>query len=237
MQNQQPQQTATPEVVTQDFRKTLVELRQQAIAEGIALSKIDQYLLDRGDVAEGVKELIRKEMEDSATVERQVEVVPGISQPDQEAAPVSEKAPPKTEVAGEVNMLDAKQQIEQIKRETAESRTPASAETVPVPTPEVVAPVEKQPEIRPEQMKEQQIRQTAEKKEVPTTAGTQDTTTGMAVRTSLGMDGYAPSQDVASSAQEIAEKGPVNESKTWQASLLQRFLEMWGSFKALFTGE
>ncbi len=53
-------QLDTPEAAGRPNEEVLKDWRQFAIKEGIAPNKIDQYLLERGDVTEEVKTVIRQ---------------------------------------------------------------------------------------------------------------------------------------------------------------------------------
>ncbi len=128
------------------------------------------------------------------------------------------------ELSGEVSMLDSKSQIEQIKGEVLTDQDRA----------EMAATKDGGLEAGEQQIQEVQA-QTSEQKELTATQGTHDTGTGVTGRTSLGVQGYVPSQEVANNADQIAEKGSVQDAKTWQAVLLQRFMQIWGSFKGLFS--
>jgi hypothetical protein len=228
----------SPETLRRSVDSAVKEWRQIAIAEGIAPTKVDRYLLDRDDVPEDVKEFIRKvldaegisgaEVPGGAVRETPVsqDFAPATAGVGSIPAPAKPKESSGEELAGEVGMLNAKSEIQQIKEDIIQKSEQEMATETQVEQGE-------KPSVEPES---QQIakKQTAEGKEQTTTMGTQDTAGGVATRMSLGMSGYAPSQQVASNAKDIAEKGPVNDSKTWQAMVLQRFLEIWGSFKGLF---
>ncbi|MBN2100991.1 hypothetical protein JW710_03845 [Candidatus Dojkabacteria bacterium] len=187
----------------------IVEFRKRALEEGVPPAKIDEYLLNNKDVPIAVKQLIRKETGEVAATE---------------VSPVSDVSPAAVEKSGakiegsvDVGVLSAKERMAKIKEEfgTVEKAPEAAVEG---------------PESRPER-----AAQTAEGKEQTTTSATADYTQGVATRASLGVTGYAPSQQVAENAFSIAEKGDVKAAKTWQAALLQRLWEMWGTFKGLFT--
>jgi hypothetical protein len=47
------------------------------------------------------------------------------------------------------------------------------------------------------------------------------------------VDGYTPSNNVVKNASVIASKGSINDSKTWQAVLIERLEEMWGNIQNL----
>ena len=204
---------SAPETAKGSEEQMLQEWRQRALMSNVVPNQIDAYLLSRPEVPEAVKALIRSQQEQRATTEQ---AMPAVSAP-----PLESGRPVESGIAGQVNVLDTKQQMEQIKREAFIEQ----------------GAVQPQKTEQPVEVRAAMQMQTAEKKELTTTQGTLSTDTGMAVRASLGISGYPPSQQIAANATEIAEKGNVNDAKTWQAILLQRFLEVWGSFKGLFTTE
>lgn len=223
----------SPETLRRSVESAVKEWRQIAIAEGIAPTKVDRYLLDREDVPEEVKEFIRRTLDAESTdpagavretpVSREVSAGPA---PAESVPAQTKQASEAAQLSGEVGMLNAKSEIQQIKEEViqkSEKELDAGMRTEQA----------EKASVKPE-VDHKTKAQSAEGKEQPTTMGTQNTAGGVATRMSLGMSGYPPSQQVATNAKEIAEKGPVNDSKTWQAMVLQRFLEIWGSFKGLF---
>lgn len=209
------------EAVSSSPDKLLVEYRQIAVAEGIPLSEIDQYLLERSDVPDSVKNLIRKDADQGAVQQEQssstssaesVGLPPSSTEIDRDIE-ASEK-PDKPEIKGDVDILDVEQQMKRIKQEYGESRMGTETENLG------------------------SIEQTAEKKEYTTTQGTQNTSSGVQKRLTLddsaGVIGYRPSPEIANRAQDISSSGDVGEAKTWQATILQRLWEMWGSLKDVF---
>lgn len=217
-------QTVVPEAVSDVDARLVQEWRQKILAQGIVPSAIDRYLLTLQEVPESVKLVIREQHKAaqnqellSASAQAQVQ---GTLIPGAESASGAE-------IFGQVNVFDTKKQIEQIKKEANISQS-----TEQPPVLEGIAAEKKQTEIPVEvQM------QPSENKDLPSTPGTLAADAGMAVRTSLGVSGYPPSGEIAANASAIAEKGPVTDAKTWQALLLQRFLELWGSFVGLFSTE
>ena len=51
----------------------------------------------------------------------------------------------------------------------------------------------------------------------------------------IKIDGYSPSPEIAQNSEKIASKGDVNESKTWQAVLIERLEQIWGDIRGLFS--
>lgn len=202
-----------------------MEWRQFAIASRVSPGNVDRFLLQHADVPDSVKNLIKKELESQGQSLPPTEVVqlperPVSSDPSggQPAIDQGVTAP----VAGEVTMLDAKARLEEIKKEAFDQEERTQEETADQTTRE-----------QQENAQTEIIAQTAEKKEVPTTAGTQNTAQGMASRAM--MFGYQPSKTVASNLTELSEKGDVRSAKTWQAVMLRRLMEMWGSITSLFS--
>lgn len=208
------------------------EWRQVAIAEGIAPAKVDMYLLTRSDVPEDIKAFIQEHIsaEQRDTDETASGVVATETELTEESlssrsglskviSPASAEQP--KVVSGEVDMLNARSEIESIKRDVIE---PSEAE--------MKAERGKTQELLPATKPEEEI---PKEDDVSTAAGERKyVEIGPSGRMPIGISGYAPSKDVADTAEEIAEKGPVSDAKTWQAMLLQRFLEIWGSFKGIF---
>jgi hypothetical protein len=227
-------QNLNPEAAQRPVEMMVKEWRQVAIAEGIAPTKVDRYLLTRADVPDDVKSLIQKHI---SAEQRDVEGAgPGVRA--SETVSAGEPLSPRTEVSsipasmpveqpkavsGEIDMLNARSEIESIKRDVI---GPSEAEMGP----EIEEAEEMLPASSPEDsdvFTEDDASAAARER--------QYVEAGPSGRVPIGISGYSPSKDVADNAQEIADKGPISDAKTWQAMLLQRFLEIWGSFKGIFS--
>jgi len=225
-------QNITPELARRPVEMIVKEWRQVAIAEGIAPTKVDQYLLTRADVPEDIKSFIHKhisaeqrDIEGTASGVRTSEAIFS-AEPSPTDSELSSPTSPSSEqpkgLSGEIDMLDAHSEIQSIKREIIqpseagmEAEREKTQELLPVTKPEEEIPVEDDAFADSREQQYVEI--------------------GTSGRVPIGISGYAPSKDVADKAEEIAEKGPICDSKTWQAMLLQRFLEIWGSFKGIFS--
>ena len=117
--------TQSPETLTKTVDAAVKEWRQIAIAEGIAPTRVDRYLLDRDDVPEDVKAFIRQLIDSEARAQVSASPETPVSQegatpvPPVEAQSVSQPPPTEkgAELAGEVGMLNAKSEIQQIKED------------------------------------------------------------------------------------------------------------------------
>ncbi len=227
------QGVTTPESQTGNVALLLKEWRQIALASDIAPGKIDHYLLDRADVPEEVKALLREKMSSAGALPSEA----ADSHPLEvgEGAEVLRGGDKKTDarmmdtesgMSGEIGMLDAKSQIEKIKAEVLKSEAEGNEVS------ENTAHSEEQVEVNSEAGT---IGQTVEKKEATASDGTQNSIGDISGKGAVQIAGYSPSSTIADNAETIATKGNVQDSRTWQAMLLQRFLEIWGSFKGLFS--
>lgn len=227
-------QNLSSELAQRPIEMMVKEWRQVAIAEGIAPTKVDQYLLTRSDVPEDIKAFIHKYISaeqrdidgtasgvvatETKLTEESLSPQSGLSKV---ISPVSTEQP--KVVSGEVDMLNARSEIESIKRDVIE---PSEAE---MQAEEEKNIQELRPSIKPEE-------EVSMDDNVSTVAGDrQYEEVELLGRVPIGISGYAPSKDIADNAAEIAEKGPISDAKTWQAMLLQRFLQIWGSFRGIFS--
>ncbi len=207
------------EILTKSPEEQLEEFKKRALADGVPHANLNEYLLHQDYVPELVKQLIRKEfVKDYSQPQPQAEQM----MPRPEASTVPEQ-PGETEATdglpkaesqnrGEVEVPTSAKEIQKIKEQYAKERE--SDET-----------------------SEAGAGQTAEKKEATSTSATQNTDDGVSQRISMasqGVFGYQPSPQIASDAEDIASKGNVKESRTWQATVMQRLIGMWGSISGLF---
>jgi hypothetical protein len=215
----------TPETPGDDAL-VLREWRQRALSEGIAPQAIDRHILSLPEVPDSTKDLIRKQFEAAKVQE---DTFPTDLPRQGEIPSRGGVNAGGAEITGGVNVLDTRAQMQQMLKD---AQTPQVQEGLPVPG--SGAGPEKQADVPVEVPPTNQM-QTVEQKELTTSQGTLTTDAGLSRLPPLGMSGYPPSKNVAEHAAEIAEKGPVDDAKTWQAMLLQRFLALWGSMVGLFS--
>lgn len=208
-------------------KEQMLALQKKALEEGIPPARINEYLLEQDWVPEEIKKLLRAEIDAIAAGRPSPEAqgLPAAEQPVTPASPaeVTPEAPQEIKGSVDVGVLDAKEQMKQIKEKYGEAPVEARQEILEKESGEAV----EEPAER--------ISQTAENKEQTTTSGTQDTTAGVATRASLGVTGYVFSQQLAANSDDIAEHGNVRESRTWQAAVMRRLREMWGSIREFFS--
>ena len=150
---------------------------------------------------EDVPQRVKELIQKLQETEAAQEQTPRDAQGEVVTRPMPESQPTK-EHAGEFDMLNASSQIEEMKQEalSGEERARVSDETRD-------AAEQAQPDVTPQKT---------------------DTIAAPPASRVSEIQGYKPSRDVAQNAADIAEKGPVEDSRTWQASLLERLRAMWG---------
>lgn len=191
-------------------------LKGELRAQGMAESKINEYIIQNqeklGIDAEIIELIDIRSSEAPKTVEKGGGAVSG-----------------RVEKAGKAEKTDNFQQIEgetqKVKQEIAQEREKSKAEIKEVEqkTEETPKDSERDSSASSEQEKER-----VEKAKPYTPGGI----------SGVGkVDGYAPSLNVAQQSDKLVAKGNINESQTWQATLIERLEEMWGDIRNLFTAK
>lgn len=184
-----PTVSPTAEKVSEQTpEKILNFLRQEAIAQGIAPVRVDQFILAN-----------RERLNVNPDVVKLIEAEP------QEAIETKEVAKGEVKEAKreKVPELDVKKEMEGVKMEIAESeREMKGVETSAI-----------------------EEKRTVEQGDLDTHGG---------IKTSFKLDGYQPSAQIVSNSKSIAFHGDIKKAETWQALLVQRLQEIWGSIQKFF---
>jgi hypothetical protein len=239
------------EILNRPPNEQLLELRKYAIEQGIAPNQVDNYLLNQEWVSNEVKTLIRQSAENpqyDAEGRRGQNVSAGgrENMPQRNVVDggqvdggqnVEQAGDGSGRIEGSVDIMNTKTEMERIKQESQVSQGGAPVETGPQPTQQeqVIQQVEGQEfvgsqEQLPQQEREAQREQDQDIEESQEQAAVhpevQDNQSqGMSME-DFEMEGYQVEPDIVQNCDEIANN-PVDESATWQAKLVQRFIQMW----------
>lgn len=184
--------------------------------------------LSKGVTPDRILELLRTELRDQGLAEGQIDEYIVKNQEklgiDNEIIDlITQKSPegPKTE---EISGTDVSSRVEESKiSSNTEKITQIEDETQKVKA-EIAQEVKESEELTKEVTPKEKKSDPKEK---------EDTLGGISVVEKV--DGYAPSAEVAKDAEKLSTKGNVNESKTWQATLIERLEKMWGNIQTLFS--